>query len=151
MSWSDGLWEHYQSKLRGFTWFWAVASALVLLCWLVHVVPYRHTHTGIVSKGVVVARGCGKSLGVYTYSYQVDGQSYTGKTRLAGLDGNGACEQLVPGSVVSITYRQDDPARSMAGTFSSWSKMAVHYWIGIAFMSFILPILLSIKPLRREG
>jgi hypothetical protein len=149
MSWSDGLWEHYLSKLHRFTWLWGVASTLILLCWLAHVLPFRHS--GVVSKGIVVARSCGKSLTAYMYSYQVDGQAYTGETRLGGLDGNGSCRQLSPGAVVSITYRQDDPARSMAGTVSSWNKMAVNYWIGTAFLCFVLPILLSIKPLRRNG
>lgn len=143
----DGFREYYVAKRRSFAWVWGCVCGLVLVCWIVHVVPF--SYASVVSKAVVVSRSCASKGFSYTYSYEVDGQAYTGATQWGGWDGNGSCQKLEPGVVIPITYRVDDPSRSMSGTVSAWNKTLIFLWVWIAIFSFvILPIPLYIKELR---
>ena len=146
----DGFYEFYISERGKFVFTWALASAVLLLFWIIHVLPF--SYASVVSRGTVVAHHCGSKGFSYTYSYEVDGQAYTGDTQWGGWDGNGACQSLMPGVVVPITYRADDPARSIAGTVQSWGKMLVILLIGIAVLCFVVvPVPLYIKELRSNN
>jgi hypothetical protein len=147
MSWLDGFLDYYATKRRTFIWIWGLASAVIVFCLMVHVLPF--TYASATSKGVVTARNYWSKGYSYTYRYEVDGQAYTGESDLGAWDGNGPYQKLVPGVEVPITYRLDNPSRSMGGTMGTWSKATLRFLLRLAVLCFvILPIPLYIKELR---
>ena len=150
MNWLDGFREYYANERRTFAWVWGLASVVVFLCWFAHVLPF--SYASVASNGIVVARHCGSKGFSYTYNYEVDGEAYTGESQWGGWDGSGPCQRLVPGAAVPITYRVDEPSRSMGGTVGSWSKMLVKLWVWLAILCFVIvPVPLYIKELRSSG
>ncbi|HKO20936.1 MAG TPA: hypothetical protein VJU82_18835 [Acidobacteriaceae bacterium] len=129
-----GLSDYYITSRRRMLWFWGVLSVLALIFWTAHVLPF--SYGSVVSRGVVVARSDCSSKGSfsYTYSYVVDGQAYTAKSKWGGLDGNWPCQKIVPGVEIPITYRADDPSRSMGSTIRACLKTLA---IVLAFMTVI--------------
>ncbi|GGA24894.1 hypothetical protein [Dyella nitratireducens] len=138
MSWGDGLLDYYARTRRIMFWLWVVFSVLLFPILMGHVLPF--SHGSVTSTGVVVARsGCGsKGAFSYTYRYEVGDQVYTGETQWGGFDGNGTCQELVPGAVVPITYRTDMPSRSMSGTVHTYVKMLVHAVLGVGILLFLV-------------
>lgn len=142
----DSFLEHHAEHRRAMLWLWGVLSVLSLILWMWHIVPY--SHGAVVSKGVVVERsGCSsKGLFSYTYRYEVDGLPYTAKTEWGAFDNNGSCQDIRPGVVVPITYRSDNPSRSISGTVGSSIKMLGRLIFYFAVMCFaVIPFLTYIK------
>lgn len=151
MSWGDGFSEYYAITGRVMLWLWGITSALLLIIWLAHVIPF--SHGSVVSTGVVVERsGCGsKGAFDYTYRYEVDGQSYTAETKWGGYDGNGSCQELVPGASVPITYRVNNPSRSMGSTVHACMKVLVTNLAFLAVICFVLIPFFGYLKKMREG
>jgi hypothetical protein len=147
MSWSDRFRDYYASKRRTFAWIYVAVSAVIVLCTVIHVLPF--TYASMATKGIVTTRDCwGKGIS-YTFRYDVEGQAYTGKTDLGMWDGTGPCEKLAPGVEVPMTYRMDDPSRSMSGTLGSWSKATGLVLLRLAVFCFvILPVAFYVRDSR---
>ncbi|GLQ92562.1 DUF3592 domain-containing protein [Dyella acidisoli] len=146
MGWFDSFLEYHAEQRRSMLWLWGALSVLSLLLWMWHILPF--SHGVVVSTGVVIERsGCGsKGVFSYTYGYEVDGQAYTTKTEWGAFDGNGSCQEIRPGVVIPITYRSDDPSRSMSGTVGMSMKMLGRLIVYLTVMCFVLmPFLTYIK------
>lgn len=148
MGWFDGFREWYVTHRSKFLWLWGLLNVFLLIMWIANVSPF--THASVVSHGTVVAvRNCGTKANGYTYRYEVDGQAYTGESGFF----DARCDTMVPGvTVIPITYRADNPSRSMSGTVHAANRLLVRLSMVFAMLCLaIVPMLLYVRGMRSRG
>lgn len=148
MAWLDGFPEWYARYRTRFLWLWGLSNLFLLVMWVVDVSPF--THSSVVSQGTVVAvLNCNTKASGYTYRYEVDGQAYTGESGFF----DPRCDKMVPGvSVIPITYRADNPSRSMSGTVHAANRLLVRLSFAFAVLCLaIVPVLLYVRGTRSRA
>lgn len=146
MGWFEGFREWYATHRLKFLCLWGVLNVFLMIMWTVNVAPF--THASVVSEGTVVAvRNCGTKANGYTYRYEVDGQAYTGESGFF----DARCDTMVPGvTVISVTYRADNPSQSMSGTVQAANRLLVRLSLVFAMLCLaVLPVLLYVRSKKR--
>ena len=147
MPWFDSFREWYAGRRSKFLWLWGLSNLFLLVMWVVDIAPF--THSSVVSQGTVVAtRNCNTKSSAYTYRYEVDGQAYTGESGFF----DPRCDTMVPGvTVIPMTYRADNPSRSMSGTVHAANRLLVRLSLAFAVLCLgIVPVLLYIRGARSK-
>jgi hypothetical protein len=120
-----------------FIWFlliWLIAVCFCVRDWRQHVLLF--TDQSATSTGHLVSQTCGaKGSWRGKYKYDVDGVTYYGESDYA--DGR-SCALLYPGVPITVTYRLDDPEKSMLGTVHGYAVTDAYMAGFCAVISFLV-------------